>query len=114
LADFGMGSLHTPDKLWGRRVYTPETVRGEHATAMTDIYALGCLLYEMLCGHPPFLGDSPVAIAMQHIQDTPQAPGEINGAIPPAFETAILSCLEKQPERRATAMQLVALLGDLA
>jgi serine/threonine protein kinase len=57
-------------------------------------------MYEMLAGRPPFDGDSPVAVAMQHIQDPPAPPGQLNPTIPPALEEIILRCLEKMPQMR--------------
>lgn len=80
--------------------YAPEQAQGEIVSPATDIYALGCILYVMLTGHPPFDGDTPVAVAMQHIQNAPTPPGELNPAIPAQLEEIILRCLEKQPELR--------------
>ena len=57
-------------------------------------------MYEMLTGRPPFDGDTPVAVAMQHIQDVPVPPSQHNPNIPPALEDIIMRCLEKIPEMR--------------
>jgi serine/threonine-protein kinase len=65
-----------------------------------DLYALGIVMYEMLTGRTPFDGDTPVAVAMQHIQDAPLPPSQLNPNIPPALEEIILRCLEKVPEMR--------------
>jgi len=80
--------------------YAPEQAQGEVVTPAADIYALGMIMYEMLTGRTPFDGDTPVAVAMQHIQNAPMPPSEYNPNIPPALEAIILRCLEKVPEMR--------------
>ena len=82
-------------------LYTsPEQAQGEIVTPASDIYAMGIVMYEMLTGHPPFDGDSPVAIAMQHIQVVPTPPSLINPNIPVPLEEIIMRCLEKASEMR--------------
>ncbi len=80
--------------------YPPEQAQGEIVTPAADVYSLGIVIYEMLTGRTPFDGDSPVAVAMQHIHDQPVPPSQINPTIPPALEEIILQCLEKVPEMR--------------
>jgi serine/threonine protein kinase len=73
---------------------------------------MGIVMYEMLTGHPPFDGDSPVRVAMQHIQDVPMPPSQFNPTIPPALEEIIMHCLEKAPEMRfRDGSQLAQALG---
>jgi len=77
--------------------YPPEQAMGEIVTPAADVYSLGMVMYEMLTGHPPFDGDSPVAVAMKHIHDTPKLPSQFNPNIPAALEEIIIRCLEKLP-----------------
>ncbi len=80
--------------------YSPELAQGALVSPTADVYALGIVMYEMLTGHTPFDGDTPVAVAMQHIHDKPAPPSQLNSNLPPAFEEIILRCLEKVPEMR--------------
>lgn len=91
--------------------YAPETAQGERVGPAADVYALGCIMYQMLTGRAPFDGDTPVAVAMQHIQDAPVPPSQYNPAIPPSVEEIILRCMEKVPEKRyADGMELARTL----
>ncbi len=79
----------------------PEQAQGDEIiTPAADVYALGIVMYEMLAGHTPFDGDTPVDIAMQHLHDVPTAPSQLNANIPAPLEELILRCLEKVPEMR--------------
>jgi len=107
LTDFGIVSLYknanaerltTSGMTVGTvQYFAPEQAQGEIVTPAADVYALGIVMYEMLTGHPPFDGNSPVVVAMQHIQDKPEPPGQFNPDIPEALEEIILCCLEKVP-----------------
>jgi eukaryotic-like serine/threonine-protein kinase len=107
LTDFGIVFVMDAERLTvtgatlgNIQYYAPEQAQGEIVTPAADVYALGNVMYEMLTGRIPFDGDNPVAVAMQHIQDPPTPPRQLNPAIPPALETIILCCLEKVPEMR--------------
>ncbi len=93
LSDFGMVSMYKDalefegiitSSLTGGTVqyYAPEQAQGEIVRPSVDIYALGIVMYQMVTGRPPFDGDSPVAIAIQHIQDVPTPPSQLNPYIP--------------------------------
>jgi serine/threonine protein kinase len=95
--------------------FAPEQAQGEIVSPTADVYALGIVMYEMLTGRTPFDGDTPVAIAMQHIQDEPTLPRQFNLTIPQALEDIILRCLEKRPNKRfRDGFQLAQALDTLA
>ena len=125
LTDFGIASVYkdinaerlttTGMTLGTVQYYAPEQAQGEIVSPAADVYALGIVMYEMVTGHPPFDGDSPVAVAMQHIQDIPTPPSQINPNLSPPLEEIILRCLEKVPEMRfRDGSQLARALESLA
>lgn len=79
---------------------SPEQARGEAVDARSDVYAAGCVLFEMLTGQPPFTGDSPVAVAYQHVREDPPAPSELNPDVPPELDAITLQALAKNPANR--------------
>ncbi len=117
VTDFGIArAINTEESLtqtgavMGTATYfSPEQAEGVGVDARSDIYSLGVVLFEMATGRPPFLGDTPVAVASKHVRDHPPAPRELNPAIPPTFEAIILKAMAKNPEHRyATAEDLRA------
>src|SRR5664279_806013 len=79
---------------------SPEQARGEAVDARSDVYATGCVLYELLCGAPPFTGDSPVAIAYQHVREAPRPPSETKPGLPKEMDAIVLKALNKNPLNR--------------
>ncbi|GAA4677600.1 Stk1 family PASTA domain-containing Ser/Thr kinase [Phytohabitans rumicis] len=84
---------------------SPEQARGEAVDARSDVYAAGCVLFELLCGHPPFVGDSPVSVAYQHVREDPRAPSEINPDVNPDVDAIVLKALAKNPLNRFQSAQ---------
>jgi serine/threonine protein kinase len=79
---------------------SPEQARGESVDARSDVYATGCVLYELLCGQPPFVGDSPVSVAYQHVREDAKPPSLLNRDVPPAVDAVVLKALAKNPANR--------------
>src|SRR5215207_3728237 len=79
---------------------SPEQARGEPVDARSDVYSTGCLLYELLCGHPPFTGDNPVSVAYQHVREDPIPPGELNPDVTPEIDAIVLKAMAKNPINR--------------
>ncbi len=79
---------------------SPEQARGEGVDARSDVYSLGCLLYELVTGAPPFTGDSPVAVAYQHVREDPRLPSSINPEIPAELDAILLKAMSKNPANR--------------
>ena len=107
IMDFGIArSLHTESatadgSIVGTPEYmSPEQVDGRGVDERTDIYAVGVILFEMVTGRVPFVGDTPLSIAFKHKTDRPPAPREMNPAVPPELDRLILKCLEKDKAKR--------------
>jgi len=80
--------------------FSPEQAKGESVDARTDLYSTGVVLYEMLTARQPFRGDSPVAVAYQHVSETPVPPSEVNEDLPRSLDAIVLRALAKDPYQR--------------
>jgi serine/threonine-protein kinase len=79
---------------------SPEQARGETADARSDLYATGCVLYELLTGRPPFVGDSLVSVAMAHVKESPLPPSTLNASLTPSVDAVVLTALAKDRLQR--------------
>ncbi len=88
---------------------SPEQARGDRVDARSDLYSAGCLLYELLTGRPPFTGDSPVAIAYQHVRENPVPPSRVDPDVPAWADAIVLKAMAKSPaDRYQTAADMRA------
>ncbi|SIR98806.1 Stk1 family PASTA domain-containing Ser/Thr kinase [Williamsia sterculiae] len=79
---------------------SPEQARGESVDARSDVYSMGCVLFELLTGEPPFTGDSPVAVAYQHVREDPRWPSAVRPEIPRELDSVVLKAMSKNPANR--------------
>ena len=79
---------------------SPEQARGEQVDARSDLYSTGCLLYELLTGRPPFVGDSPVSVAYQHVREEPVPPSQVDPDVSPSVDAIVLKSLTKNRDNR--------------
>ncbi|HKF33630.1 MAG TPA: Stk1 family PASTA domain-containing Ser/Thr kinase [Jatrophihabitantaceae bacterium] len=79
---------------------SPEQARGEPVDARSDVYSTGCLLYELITGSPPFTGDSPVAVAYQHVRENAPVPSSLNPEVPRTVDSIVMKALAKNPLNR--------------
>ncbi len=99
LAD-GQGVTQTAAVIGTAQYLSPEQARGELVDPRSDVYATGCVLYELLTGQPPFTGDSPVAVAYQHVREDPTPPSAHNPSISPQMDAVVLKSMSKNPANR--------------
>jgi serine/threonine protein kinase len=115
LLDFGVAKLERPEGKLTREgialgtpeYMAPEQARAIHVDGRTDVYAVGCIAFEMLTGRTVFHGASPGDVMIKQVREAPPAPREFNPTIPPALEQVVLRCLAKAPkDRPQSAMEL--------
>jgi serine/threonine-protein kinase len=100
VADSAATMTQTSAVLGTAQYLSPEQARGEVVDARSDLYSTGCLLYELFTGRPPFMGDSPVSVAYQHVRENPVPPSQINPDVTPAADAVVLRALAKSPDAR--------------
>ncbi len=104
--DFGIAravdtlATQTGSVLGTAQYISPEQAQGRELTPATDLYSLGVVLYELACGRVPFEGDSPVSIALKHVNEVPVPPTQMNPHVTPELETVILKAMAKDPSQR--------------
>lgn len=100
MGDSGMTMTQTAAVIGTAQYLSPEQAKGEQVDARSDLYSTGCLLYELLTVRPPFVGDSPVAVAYQHVREEAQAPSVFDPEITPEMDAIVLKALVKDPNYR--------------
>ncbi|ONK12774.1 Stk1 family PASTA domain-containing Ser/Thr kinase [Streptomyces sp. MP131-18] len=100
MGDSGMTMTQTSAVIGTAQYLSPEQAKGETVDARSDLYSTGCLLYELLTVRPPFIGDSPVAVAYQHVREEPQPPSVYDPEITPDTDAIVLKALMKDPDYR--------------
>ncbi|MGH3423151.1 MAG: Stk1 family PASTA domain-containing Ser/Thr kinase [Nocardioidaceae bacterium] len=100
IADSSSAMTQTAAVVGTAQYLSPEQARGEVVDARSDIYSTGCLLYELLTGRPPFVGDSPVSVAYQHVREVADPPSTLNPDVTPAMDQIVAKALAKRTEDR--------------
>src|SRR6058998_3455047 len=100
VADTSATMTQTAAVIGTAQYLSPEQARGETVDARSDLYSAGCLLFELLVGRPPFVGESPVSVAYQHVREQPLPPSSFDPDIPPEVDAVVLKSLAKSREER--------------
>jgi eukaryotic-like serine/threonine-protein kinase len=100
VSDSQLTMTQTAQVIGTAQYLSPEQARGERVDARSDLYSTGCLLYELLTGRPPFTGDSPVAIAYQHVKEDPLPPSRLDPEVPAWADAIVLKAMRKDPGDR--------------
>lgn len=120
VSDFGVAQAlgdqtltRTGEMLGSVSYMSPEQAQGKESGPTTDLYAAGILLFEMLTGRLPFTGDTPVQVALKHIQEDPPLPSQLNAAVPPGLDQVFLRAVAKNPaDRFASAAEMARALNE--
>ncbi|WP_227997823.1 Stk1 family PASTA domain-containing Ser/Thr kinase [Nocardia australiensis] len=111
IADAANPMTQTAAVIGTAQYLSPEQARGESVDARSDVYSVGCVLFEILTGEPPFTGDSPVAVAYQHVREDPRLPSHVHSGVPRELDSVVLKAMSKNPANRyQTAAEM---RGDL-
>lgn len=100
IADSAATMTQTQAVVGTAQYLSPEQARGETVDARSDLYSAACLLFEMLTSRPPFVGDSPVSVAYQHVREIPEPPSNLNPSVSPALDSVLAKALQKNREDR--------------
>ncbi|WP_067884873.1 Stk1 family PASTA domain-containing Ser/Thr kinase [Nocardia vaccinii] len=100
IADSSNPMTQTAAVIGTAQYLSPEQARGEQVDARSDVYSVGCVLYEILTGEPPFTGDSPIAVAYQHVREDPQLPSNVHAGVPRELDSVVLKAMSKNPANR--------------
>src|ERR1700738_4915519 len=100
MSDAQSTMTQTAQVIGSEQYLSPEQARGDRVDSRSDLYSAGCLLYELLTGRPPFTGDSPVAIAYQHVRENPVPPSRVDPDVPPWADAIVLKAMAKDPGDR--------------
>ncbi|WP_082092334.1 Stk1 family PASTA domain-containing Ser/Thr kinase [Demequina pelophila] len=111
LADAGQTMTQTQAVVGTAQYLSPEQARGETVDARSDLYSTGCVLFELLTGRPPFVGDSPVSVAYQHVREAAPRPSQYASDVPDALDRVVLRALSKNRDERYSSAQ--EFLADL-
>ncbi|MBT2523586.1 Stk1 family PASTA domain-containing Ser/Thr kinase [Arthrobacter sp. ISL-28] len=95
MADSAATMTQTQAVVGTAQYLSPEQARGETVDARSDLYSAACLLYEMLAGRPPFIGESPVSVAYQHVREIPEPPSSFNPEVSEALDSVLAKALQK-------------------
>ena len=105
LADIGQTMTQTQAVVGTAQYLSPEQARGENVDARSDLYSTGCLLFELLTGRPPFMGDSPVSVAYQHVREEAPRPSQFASDVPPELDAIVGKALQKDRNARYSSAQ---------
>ncbi|MEU7763669.1 Stk1 family PASTA domain-containing Ser/Thr kinase [Nocardia sp. NPDC049190] len=109
IADSSNPMTQTAAVIGTAQYLSPEQARGETVDARSDVYSVGCVLFEILTGEPPFTGDSPVAVAYQHVREDPRLPSHVHPGVPRELDSVVLKAMSKnQANRYQTAAEMRA------
>lgn len=100
IADASSAMTQTAAVIGTAQYLSPEQARGETVDARSDIYSTGCLLYELLTGRPPFVGDSPVSVAYQHVREEARPPSQLNPDVSASIDAIVAKALAKRTDDR--------------